>query len=79
MNDGLGPVQAVSLSAARQQAFEPRAALYAGNNPVEARETRRLKRVLALANTATQLPRIHQDVGRRMDQHHLGSGSRYAG
>jgi integrase len=50
---GLGPVHSVSLSAARQRAFECRAALYAGNNPVEMRQTRRLERVLATAKATT--------------------------
>jgi integrase len=50
---GLGPVHTVSLSAARQRAFECRAALYAGNNPVEVRQTRRLERVLAAAKAVT--------------------------
>ena len=50
---GLGPVHSVSLSAARQRAFECRAALYAGNNPVELRKTKRLERVLAAAKAVT--------------------------
>jgi integrase len=50
---GLGPVHSVSLSAARQRAFECRAALYAGNNPVEMRQTKRLERVLAAAKTVS--------------------------
>jgi integrase len=50
---GLGPVHSVCLSAARQRAFECRAALYAGNNPVEMRQTRRLERVLAVAKAIT--------------------------
>jgi integrase len=50
---GLGPTHTVSLATARQRAFECRAALYAGNNPVEARQTRRLDRVLAAAKTMT--------------------------
>jgi integrase len=50
---GLGPVHSVSLSAARQRAFECRAALYAGNNPVEVRQARRLERVLAAATAVT--------------------------
>jgi integrase len=50
---GLGPVHSVSLSAARQRAFECRAALYAGNNPVEMRQTRRLERVLSAAKAVT--------------------------
>jgi integrase len=50
---GLGPVHSVSLSAARQRAFECRAALYAGNNPVEIRQTKRLERVLAAAKAVS--------------------------
>jgi hypothetical protein len=50
---GLGPVHSVSLSAARQRAFECRSALYAGNNPVEMRQARRLERVLAAAKAVT--------------------------
>ena len=50
---GLGPAHSVSLSAARQRAFECRAALYAGNNPVEVCQTRRLERVLAAAKAVT--------------------------
>jgi Arm DNA-binding domain len=50
---GLGPVHSVSLSTARQRAFECRAALYAGNNPVEVRQARRLERVLAAAKAMT--------------------------
>ena len=50
---GLGPVHSVSLSAARQRAFECRGALYAGNNPVEMRQTKRLERVLAAAKAMT--------------------------
>jgi Arm DNA-binding domain len=48
---GLGPLHSVSLSAARQRAFECRAAFYAGNNPVEMRQTKRLEQVLAAAKT----------------------------
>jgi integrase len=50
---GLGPVHSVSLSAARQRAFECRAALYAGDNPVEMRQAKRLDRVLAAAKAVT--------------------------
>jgi integrase len=50
---GLGPVHSVTLAAARQKAFECRAALYAGNNPVEMRQVRRLERVLAAAKAVT--------------------------
>lgn len=50
---GLGPVHAVGLAAARQKAFECRAALYAGNNPVEARKTQRLDRIMAAAKAVT--------------------------
>jgi integrase len=50
---GLGPAHSVSLSAARQRAFECRAALYAGNNPIEVRQARRLERVLAAAKAVT--------------------------
>jgi hypothetical protein len=50
---GLGPVHSVSLAAARQKAFECRAALYAGNNPIEARQAQRLERVLAAAKAMT--------------------------
>jgi integrase len=46
---GLGPVHSVGLAAARQRAFECRAALYAGNNPVEMRQAKRLERMLAAA------------------------------
>jgi integrase len=50
---GLGPVHSVGLAAARQRAFECRAALYAGNNPVEKRQAKRLERVLAAAKAMT--------------------------
>jgi integrase len=50
---GLGPAHSVSLAAARQRAFECRAALYAGNNPVEMRQAKRLERVLAAAKAMT--------------------------
>jgi integrase len=50
---GLGPVHSVGLAAARQRAFECRAALYAGNNPVEMRQAKRLERVLAAAKAMT--------------------------
>jgi integrase len=50
---GLGPVHAVNLAAARQRAFECRAALYAGTNPVETRRAKRLRRVLAAAKAVT--------------------------
>jgi len=50
---GLGPVHSVNLSAARQKAFECRAALYAGNNPVEVRQVQRLERALAAAKAVT--------------------------
>ena len=43
----------MTLAAARQRAFECRAALYAGNNPVEVRQARRLERVLAAAKAVT--------------------------
>jgi integrase len=50
---GLGPAHTVGLAAARQKAFECRAALYAGNNPVEQRQAKRLERVLAAARAMT--------------------------
>jgi integrase len=50
---GLGPVHSVCLSAARQRAFECRAALYAGNNPVELRQTARLERIVAVARAVS--------------------------
>src|SRR5882672_6946940 len=60
---GLGPVHSVSLSAARQRAFECRAALYAGNNPVELRKTKRLERVLAAAKAVTFENAAEQYIG----------------
>jgi integrase len=50
---GLGPVHSVGLAAARQKAFDCRAALYAGNNPVETRQAKRIERVLAAAKAMT--------------------------
>jgi integrase len=50
---GLGPVHSVGLAAARQRAFECRAALYAGNNPLELRQAKRIERVLAVAKAVT--------------------------
>jgi integrase len=50
---GLGPVHSVGIATARQRAFECRAALYAGNNPVEMRQAKRLERVLAAAKAMT--------------------------
>jgi integrase len=50
---GLGPVHSVGLATARQRAFECRATLYAGNNPVETRQAKRLERVLAAAKAVT--------------------------
>jgi integrase len=50
---GLGPAHTVTLAVARQRAFECRVALYAGNNPVEARKAKRLEQILATAKALT--------------------------
>jgi integrase len=50
---GLGPLHSVTLAAARQRAFECRAALYAGSNPIEKRQAARLERVIAAAKRVT--------------------------
>jgi hypothetical protein len=59
---GLGPVHSVGLAAARQRAFECRAALYAGNNPVEIRQTKRIERVLAAAKATLFEPAAEQYI-----------------
>jgi integrase len=50
---GLGPVHSVGLAAARKRALECRVALYAGDNPVETRQAKRIERVLAAAKAMT--------------------------
>ena len=50
---GLGPAHTIGLAAARQKAFDCRVALYAGSNPVEQRQAKRIERVLAAAKAMT--------------------------
>jgi len=50
---GLGPAHTIGLAAARQKAFDCRFALYAGSNPVEQRQAKRIERVLAAAKAMT--------------------------
>ena len=50
---GLGPAHTIGLAAARQKAFDCRFALYAGSNPVEQRQAKRIERVLVAAKAMT--------------------------
>jgi integrase len=50
---GLGPAHTLGLADARERAFECKAALYRGNNPVRMRQAEREERVLAVAKAMT--------------------------
>jgi hypothetical protein len=50
---GLGPALALGLADARQRAFECKAALFRGSNPMKARQAERLERVLAVVKAMT--------------------------
>lgn len=65
---GLGPVRVIGLAKAREKAAECRVALYSDTNPVEARKTMRLERVLAEAKRLV----FRQAATRFIDAHAAG-------